>query len=141
MAALLGIAEGAEVFQLRRLRLVGEEIVGYERRTMLADIARRIPATALEGETAIAMVEAALGARLSDLEVTVLAETASAELAQLLACRRGAALLVRRHVFRDPGGRIVLAGESCYRGDRYRFTYHLGRNGMAGRFSGEASDA
>ena len=79
------------------------------------------------------MLEAALGDALSDLEITVSATTADQEMAALLECRRGSAVLVREHLFRDRDGRPVLAGKSVFRGDRYRFTYHLGQGDGAVR--------
>jgi GntR family transcriptional regulator len=136
-AAALLVPTGSTVHLLRRLRLVADEIVGIELRHILPEVAQRIPPADLLASSAIAMVEAAIGAPLSDLEVTVYAEPADAELGRLLGCRRGAALLTRRHLFRGPGGKPLLFGESCYRGDRYRFTYHLGRDGTVARFSAE----
>ena len=129
VAAALLVPEGSHVHLLRRLRLVEGAVVGVELRYLLPEIARRIPRGDLESASAIAMVEAAIGAPLGDLEVTVFAEVADAERARLLGCRRGAALLTRRHLFRGPDGKPLLFGDSCYRGDQYRFTYHLGRDG------------
>jgi DNA-binding GntR family transcriptional regulator len=34
---------------------------------------------------------------------------------------------VRSHIFFDQAGRPILAGESVYRGDKYRFTYRFGK--------------
>jgi GntR family transcriptional regulator len=74
------------------------------------------------------MLERALGDNLADLEITVSATTADRELATLLECRRGSPVLVRDHTFWDRIDRPVLSGKSVFRGDRYRFTYHLGKS-------------
>jgi len=132
----LRLAEGAPVFRFRRLRLLGGETIGVEIRYLLPELARRVPARDLRETAAVAMVEAAIGAPLSDLEVTVIATTADAGLGRLLGCRRGAAVLTRRHIFRGLGGVPLLFGESSYRGDRYRFTYHLGPDGRTALFTG-----
>ncbi len=125
-AARLHIMPGATLFQLRRIRLIEDELIGSERRYILAELGRRFKQKSLEEESTIAMLESALGSSLSDLEITVSATTANAEMASLLECRRGSAVLVRDHLFRDGDGRPVLTGESMFRADRYRFTYHLG---------------
>jgi GntR family transcriptional regulator len=126
VAARLGALTGATLFQLRRIRLIEGELIGSETRYILPELGRRFEQSALEDVSTIAMLETALGAPLSDLEITVSAKTANAETAALLECRRGTALLVRDHLFRDRDGRPVLTGESVFRADRYRFTYHMG---------------
>jgi GntR family transcriptional regulator len=125
VATKLRVRTGSTLFMLRRIRLIEDELIGAECRYILPELARRFDEVSLREKSVIAMLEDVLGATLSDLEITVSATTATAETASLLACRRGSAVLVREHLFRDPDGRPVLAGQSLFRGDRYRFTYHL----------------
>jgi GntR family transcriptional regulator len=126
IAETLGLAGDDPVFRLRRLRLVDGEVIGLEDRWMLARLGNRVPAAALATQSAMAMAEVATGAPLGGLAVSVGAETATSELAQLLGLRRGDAVLVRKHTFFDQDGEAILTGESIYRGDKYRFTYRFG---------------
>jgi GntR family transcriptional regulator len=129
VAAQLRLRKGATLFELRRLRLIENELIGAECRYILPELARGFDDESLHKESTIAMVEEALGHGLADLEITVSATTADQEMAALLACRRGSPVLVRDHLFRDRNRRPVLSGKSIFRGDRYRFTYHLGQGG------------
>lgn len=127
VASQLRLRRGALLFELRRIRLIGDELIGAECRYILPELARNFDEDALNEQSTIAMLEAALGDSLSDLEITVSATTADPETAELLECRQGSAVLVRDHIFRDRDGRAVLSGKSVFRADRYRFTYHLGQ--------------
>jgi GntR family transcriptional regulator len=126
VAAKLQVRIGATLFRLRRIRLIENDLIGSECRYILPELAKRFDQQALHGQSVIAMLETVLGVPLSNLEITVSATTANAEMAALLECRRGSAVLVREHLFHDRDGRPVLTGESLFRSDRYRFTYHLG---------------
>lgn len=125
IAQTLRLLVGEEAYRLRRRRLVDGEVVGYEDRWLLAEIGRRARATAIRSQSAIDVVEQALGERLGDLEVFVRATAATGECARLLEVRRGSPVLVRAHTFFDARRRPVLTGQSVYRGDRYHFSYVL----------------
>lgn len=125
-AAHLELPAGAFIYRLRRLRLVGNEIIGLEDRSMPEQIGSAIPASALVTRPATTMIEAALGTPLGGITVSVGAVAAEADVARDLGIRRGSPVLVRSHTFFDQAGRPVLAGESIYRGDKYRFTYRYG---------------
>jgi GntR family transcriptional regulator len=127
IAKALQVTADTPVFRLRRLRLVEGEIIGLEDRVMLERIGSAIPASALVGRPATAIVEAALGTPLGGMGVSVSAAAAGAEVARMLGVRRGSPVLVRSHTFHDQDGRAVLVGESIYRGDKYHFTYRYGR--------------
>jgi GntR family transcriptional regulator len=128
VAARLRLRRGATVFELRRLRLIEDELIGAECRYILPELARSFDEESLRNKSTIAMVEQALGDNLADLEITVSATTADRELATLLECPRGSPVLLRDHIFWDRVDRPVLSGKSVFRGDRYRFTYHLGKS-------------
>lgn len=125
IAQALRVLTGAHVHRLRRLRCVDGEIVGYEDRWMPSELGRRVRSAALERESAIALVSAALRAPLGQIEVFVQASAATAEVAKLLELRKGAPVLVRAHTFYDRNRRPVLTGQAVYRGDRYQFAYAL----------------
>ena len=125
IAQRLGVRAGSVLFSLRRIRLIGDELIGAESRFILPELARRFDSVALHEKSAIAMLEEALGGQLSDLEITVYATSADASTAALLECPPSSPVLVREHLFRDENIRPVLTGQSTFRADRYRFTYHL----------------
>jgi len=128
VAGQLDVRRGATLFELRRLRLIEDELIGAECRYVLPELARRFDQESLHTKSTIAMLEEALDDVLSDLEITVSAVVADREMASLLECRHGSPILVRDHVFRDRSDRPVLSGKSIFRADRYRFTYHLGQD-------------
>ena len=127
VASALKVNGGDLVYRLRRLRLVDGEVIGYEDRTMLSRVGAAVRAAALATQSAVKIVEAALGAPLGGMSVSVSASMAGSEAAKLLGMPRRGPLLIRSHVFFDPEGRPVLEGKSLYRGDKYHFTYRFGR--------------
>ena len=130
VAAALKLPTGAPIYRLRRLRLVENEIIGLEDRSMPERIGTAIPASALVTRPATTMVEAALGTQLGGITVSVGAIAAEPETARELGVRRGSPVLVRAHTFFDQAGKPVLIGESIYRGDKYCFTYRYGQGGI-----------
>lgn len=129
MAQSLGIEPGETLYRLRRLRLVKGEVIGFEDRRMVARIGAAVSAAALATESAVAMVERALGTPLGGMSVSVGALPAKPKIARRLGLQRGSPVLIRTHTFFDQSGQAVLAGESVYRGDKYRFVYRFGRAG------------
>jgi len=127
VAAALELPDSAVAYRMRRLRLIDEEIIGLEDRTMCERVGSAVSAASLVTRPATRIVEAALGTPLGGMTVSVSAIAAPAEIARDLGIRRGNPLLVRAHTFFDQEGRPVLTGESIYRGDKYRFSYHYGR--------------
>jgi DNA-binding GntR family transcriptional regulator len=128
LSATLGLAKSAEIYRLRRLRLVGGEVIGLEDRAMPERIGSAISASALITRPATRIVEAALGTPLGGMTVSVGAMAASAEIARELGIRRGSPVLLRSHILVDQQGRPALCGDSIYRGDKHRFTYRYGKN-------------
>ena len=126
IAAALGLDRGASIYRLRRLRLVAGEVIGFEDRSMLERIGAALPASALTTRSAVAMAELALGTPLGGMTVSVGAIAARGDIAGHLGVRSGSAALVRSHTFFDLAGQPILAGDSVYRGDKYRFTYRFG---------------
>jgi GntR family transcriptional regulator len=125
-AAALNLNASDFVYRLRRLRLVDGAVIGLENRAMLESIGSAVPAAALTTRSAVAITEAALRTPLGGMTVSVGAVEAGTETARLLGLRRGNAVLVRTHTFFDQIGHPVLAGDSIYRGDKYRFSYRFG---------------
>jgi len=130
VARALELDAQARIYRLRRLRLVEDAVIGLEDRAMSEHVGSAIPAAALVSRSAVTMVESALGTPLGGMTVSVGAMAAPADIARELSIRRGNPVLVRSHTFFDQQGRPVLTGESVYRGDKYRFTYHYGRGAV-----------
>jgi len=128
-ATALNLKPGELVYRLRRLRIVDGSVIGLEDRTMLENIGAAVPAAALATRSALAITEASLRAPLGGMTVSVGAVAARTETARLLGLRRGSPVLVRAHTFFDQAGHPILAGDSIYRGDKYRFTYRFGTGG------------
>ena len=126
IATALKLPRGAPIYRLRRLRLVDGEVIGLEDRSMLERIGAALPASALTTRSAVAMAELALGTPLGGMTVSVGAIAARGEIARQLDVRSASAVLLRSHVFYDQAGEPILAGDSIYRGDKYRFTYRFG---------------
>src|SRR5260370_33220654 len=93
---------------------------------MLQRIGRRIPASSLATQSALAIAELALGTPLGGMTVSVGAIAVQGETAHHLGLRSGRPALVRAHTFFDPAGRPVLAGGPVLRGDKYRVTSRFG---------------
>jgi GntR family transcriptional regulator len=127
VATALDLPADANVYRMRRLRLVEGAVISLEDRSMPERIGSAVTASALLTRPATRIVEAALGTPLGGMNVSVGATGAVAEIARQLAVRRGTPVLVRSHTFFDQEGRPVLIGESIYRGDKYRFSYGYGR--------------
>jgi GntR family transcriptional regulator len=123
-ALRLNIAENAPVYRLERLRYVDQELVGMEIRHLRADVGERIPEADLHTHTTFALVEAAIGEPIDVIDVEMFAAAADAGIARKLGLRRGAPILVREHVALDSAGRVVLYGNSIYRGNlRFHYAY------------------
>lgn len=127
VATALDLPADANIYRMRRLRLVEGDVIGLEDRAMPERIGSAVSASALVTRPATRIVEAALGTPLGGMQVSVGAMAAPTEIARQLAMRRGSPVLVRSHTFFDQEARPVLTGESVYRGDKYRFNYGYGR--------------
>jgi len=125
-ASLFGMAPGAPLFVLRRLRMLDGLPVSVDE--------SHIPLTLVPGVTAVDFTTASLYATLSDLghapvraNYTIEAAAAGRELARQLEVRVGTPLLRADTVSVDAQHMTVEHGEMLYRADRYRFHATLSR--------------
>ncbi|MEO7061771.1 MAG: GntR family transcriptional regulator [Lapillicoccus sp.] len=125
-AALFGLAPGAPLFVLRRVRMLDGLPVSVDE--------SRVPMALVPGLTAVDFATASLYATLSELghapvraTYTIEAAAAGRVLARQLGVRAGAPLLRADTVSVDGQGRTVEHGEMFYRADRYRFHATLSR--------------
>ncbi|MFF4584907.1 GntR family transcriptional regulator [Streptomyces sp. NPDC001388] len=123
VAAALGIAEGAEVTLLERLRSAHGQPVAFLCNYLppaLLDLdTRRLEATGLYH------LMRAGGITLHSARQTIGARSATAEEAALLAEEEGAALLTMQRTAYDDTGRPVEYGTHIYRASRYAFDFQL----------------
>ncbi|MGH3487455.1 MAG: GntR family transcriptional regulator [Actinopolymorphaceae bacterium] len=119
-AQQLGVAPGAEVLDLRRLRMLDDLPVALDR--------SRVPVATAPGLAAHDFSRGSLYAALTEAGVTpqradysVEAVPADAEQARLLDLEPGQPLLSTRQVTFAADGRVIELGGIIYRGDRYRF--------------------
>lgn len=126
VAERLKIAEGADVYRLRRLRLIDGRPVCLEDRYILAELARQVSSAMLARRPVYEFLGEIIGERIPTIVVSVIAISAGKSHAEALGLRRGSALLVREHSYHDSTGRALLCGRSVFPGD-IRIDYVLGR--------------
>ncbi|MFJ9868046.1 GntR family transcriptional regulator [Streptomyces sp. NPDC101165] len=123
VAASLGIAEGAEVVVLERLRCTHGQPVAF--------LCNYLPAALLELDTerlestGLYRMMRSVGINLHSARQTVGARSATAEEAALLDEKEGAALLTMQRTAYDDTGRPVEYGTHVYRASRYAFDFQL----------------
>ena len=125
-AEAFGIAPGAELFELQRLRMLDGLPISLDNNRVPL---RRAPAVA-ELDFATASLYEALehgGRRLARAHYEVEARVAESPEAELLGLTRGAPVLFATTVAIDEEGRVVDIGRTVYRADRYRFQATLMR--------------
>ncbi|MCF3960164.1 GntR family transcriptional regulator [Streptomyces fuscigenes] len=123
VAAALGVAEGAEVLLLERLRYAHDEPMAYLRNHLPADLidcdSERLESTGLY------RVMRAGGITLHSARQSVGARAATQEEAGRLGEPDGAPLLTMERVTFDDTGRAVEFGSHVYRASRYSFEFQL----------------
>lgn len=130
VADRLGIAAGDQVYCLERLRYVDDQLIGLEIRYIIEPVGRRVPMARIKTTPTFGLIEIALGEPLDTVDVSMFSAPATTETALKLNLRRGAPVLVREHIGLDSGGRIVLFGNSIYRGNlRFRNVFRRPRPG------------
>jgi DNA-binding GntR family transcriptional regulator len=125
-AELLGIAPGAQIFRIERLRLFDDLPIGVD--------LSRIPLALAPGLPQLDFTRASLYAALAQAghppvraDYTVFASAADARHARALGVELGFPLLIAQTVAYDPDGTVVEKGLMSYRGDRYRLQTELTR--------------
>ncbi|MFI7498644.1 GntR family transcriptional regulator [Streptomyces sp. NPDC049687] len=123
VAAALGIAEGAEVTLLERLRSAHGQPVAF--------LSNHLPPALLDLDTerleatGLYHLMRTSGIILHSARQTIGARSATAEEAALLAEQEGAALLTMQRTAYDDTGRPVEYGTHIYRASRYAFDFQL----------------
>ncbi|MFC7303133.1 GntR family transcriptional regulator [Streptomyces monticola] len=123
VAAALGIAEGADVHRVERLRLAHDEPMAYLCNHL--PVGLLAPETARLEATGLYRLMRAAGTTLHSARQTVGARAAAPQEAELLAEPEGAPLLTMARTTFDDTGRAVEFGSHIYRASRYSFEFQL----------------
>lgn len=126
-AEALGLAPGAPLFELERLRTMDDVPIMVERTRVPLSLAPGLDETDLEGRSLYALLEENYGMRPTRARVTVEAIPADEQRAELLGLEPGQPLLRCQQQTEDATGRPIELCEMAYRADRYRFLATLER--------------
>ncbi len=119
-AELFGIAPGADLIELERLRTLDGLPVAVDSNLLPLGLDPRLPDLDWSVESLYARLAAADHAPV-EADYAVEAQAADTRRAELLGAEPGSPLLVAESQAFDPHGRLVVVGVISYRGDRYRF--------------------
>ncbi|MFN8222973.1 MAG: GntR family transcriptional regulator [Gaiellales bacterium] len=125
------IAPGANLFELRRLRMLDGVAVALDHTRVPLAVAPDLPTIDFE-TTSLYAALAAAGASVVSADYSTEACAATAPQARRLGVDPGDPLLLARTTSFDAAGRVVELGETFYRGDRYRFHATLVREQRPG---------
>ncbi|MDI3405285.1 GntR family transcriptional regulator [Streptomyces sp. B-S-A6] len=123
VAAALGLAEGADVHRVERLRFAHDEPVAYL--TNHLPVGPFLPESARLETTGLYRLMRAAGITLHSARQTVGARAATESEGRLLAEPAGAPLLTMARTTFDDTGRAVEFGSHIYRASRYSFEFQL----------------
>ncbi len=126
-ALRLDLDTTARLYRLDRLRQIDGRTVGVEVRYFPPELGSKVTSEMLEHRSAHEFLCEILGHPIPVIEVTLTAITANQVLAKRIGMKPGAALQVRRNIFRDVLGKVVQCGKSYFRGDM-QMEYILGKN-------------
>lgn len=130
-AERIGIAPGAEMFEIDRLRMLDGVAVALDHTRVPIAIAPELPHIDFRKASLYSVLEQA-GAGLVRADYTTEACAANAAQARRLGVTVGDPLLLARTTSYDSANRVVELGETAYRSDRYRFHATLVRERRPG---------
>jgi GntR family transcriptional regulator len=126
-AEALGLAPGAPLFELERLRSMDDVPILVDRTRIPLSLAPGLDEVDLEEASLYEVLEARFGMRPARARFTVDAIAADERRAALLGLKPGEPLLRCQQQTEDESGRQIELCEMVYRGDRYRFRATLQR--------------
>ena len=126
-AEALGLAPGAPLFELERLRSMDDVPILIDRTRIPLSLAPGLDQIDLEETSLYEVLEGRFGMRATAARFTVEAIAADERRARLLALETGQPLLRCQQRTEDETGRPIELCEMVYRGDRYRFHATLRR--------------
>jgi GntR family transcriptional regulator len=126
-AEALGLAPGAALFELERLRLLDDVPILIDRTRIPLSLAPGLDKVNLEHRSLYEVLEQRFAIRPTRARLTVEAIPADERRARLLGLEPGQPLLLCQQQSEDELGRRIELCEMVYRGDRYRFRATLER--------------
>jgi GntR family transcriptional regulator len=128
-AEQLGLAPGAQLFELQRLRLLDDVPILIDRSVIPLSLAPDLVDVDFGARSLYTELEERYGLRPARARFAVEAVAADERRAALLDLQPGGPLLRCQQVTEDDTGRPIELCEMVYRGDRYRFRATLVRGG------------
>ena len=125
-AEVFGVAPGADIFELERLRMLDGVAVALDHTRIPLALAPGLPMIDFQTASLYAVLDEA-GAGLVRADYTTEAVGADASRARQLGVTPGSPLLLATTRSYDVSDRVVELGETTYRSDRYRFRATLVR--------------
>lgn len=119
----LKLEEGTQIFQYRRLRLLGGQPAMLEVSSFIESVGRLLIDCDLNHGSVYTQL-GAMGIVFDEAQQRIAAIAADAEQAELLRVRRHAPLLEVHRIVLDPDGRPLEASRDTYRGDEFAITVH-----------------
>jgi GntR family transcriptional regulator len=126
-AEALGLAPGAPLFELERLRSLDDVPILIDRTRIPLSLAPGLYEMDLDGRSLYEVLEQNFGMRPTRARLTVEAIPADERRARLLGLEPGQPLLLCRQQSQDQTGRQIELCDMVYRGDRYRLRATLER--------------
>ncbi|HYC46165.1 MAG TPA: GntR family transcriptional regulator [Burkholderiales bacterium] len=131
LAAIFGGEPGHELFLLRRLRSVEDELIDLEERYLPGDVGRLLSERDVDSTPAVELVQQVTHHKLARLEMEVSSIAASREIAAVLQVKAGAPLLRRRTTFFSDSAQPLLHGMVTSVAEHYRFRFSISFSGRA----------
>jgi GntR family transcriptional regulator len=112
-----------DLYHLKRLRSVDQEVVGIEERYIPAAIASEVPRKALEKQSIFVLLRHAQAEPIALIDIEVSSQVADRGMARLLGIKAGAPLLVRTSTLRGQSGRPLAHGTTTFIAEHYTFRF------------------
>jgi GntR family transcriptional regulator len=130
-AESFGLAPGAPLFELERLRLMDDVPILIDRSRVPMAIAPGLDQVDFTAASLYVELEERYGLRATRARFSIEAVAADPRQASLLELEVGGPLLRCQQLTEDADGRLIESCEMVYRGDRYRFRATLSRQSAA----------
>lgn len=120
----LGLKRGSEIFQLERLRLQDEAVIGIEIRIIPTQLGQHFTVPMMNNKSINRILAEDFGQQIGGVQGQIRAGLASSLQASRLGVRRGAALLIREYTLLGRTNQPLIHGISFYRDD-FRIDYSV----------------